>query len=355
MDAAVDSWSKYLDDDWLGLVQEELIDPEVAVVDPHFHLMSAPFRYDLYQWVADLSSGHQVIATVHTQAGQAHHRTAGPDHLKPVGETEFLLGVVDSVERQPGGPEVCTGIIGGGDLTRGAGAVAELLDAHIALARERFKGVRMNLFWSYTKDGSMVPVDGSGDIVERLREGVNELTQRNLSLDLICYHSNLLQVARIAASFPNTTVVVNHLGTIVDTRSSPAARQVMIDAWREGIDAISSHPNVRMKLGGCANPVVGHSMPEMLAFRKRSKPATSEELAAAYSPWVDYVVKRMGSQRCMFESNFPLDKGSCSYRTLWNAFKRLSRQYPPEARRALLSQTAIDTYRLAIREPSRRA
>jgi predicted TIM-barrel fold metal-dependent hydrolase len=348
MKAVTDRWPNYLDDDWLGLVQEDPIDPEVAIVDPHFHLMSDPFCYDLHQWVTDMNSGHKVIATVHAQAGQAHHRTAGPDHLKPVGETEFLLGVIEAADRLPGAPPVCTGIIGGGDLTRSAAAVADLLDAHIAVGGERFKGVRVNLFWSYAKDGSMMAIEGSGDLAERLLAGVNELTARNLSLDLICYHSNLLQVAHIAASFPRTTVVVNHLGTIVDTRPSPAARQDMIDTWREGIDALASHPNVHMKLGGCANPIVGHSMPEMLVLRDRSKPPSSEELAEAYGPWVEYVIDRLGPKRCMFESNFPLDKTTCSYRTLWNAFKRLSRRYAPEARRALLSQTAADTYRLAI-------
>jgi predicted TIM-barrel fold metal-dependent hydrolase len=350
MNAKPGDWSYNIDQEWLELVKEDVLEPEIPIVDPHHHLMSWPFNYELNDWLVELkSSGHNVVATVHTEA-HGHYRKDGPEHLKPVGETEYLVKAVEEANNVPDTPRVMAGIVGGGEIQRGGTAVEELLDAHVAAAKGRFRGVRINLFWGFDRDGRMFPAPSWEDAVDRaeLQDGVARLARRNLCLELVCHHPNLPHVARLARRVPEAVIVVNHLGTIMDRNPNPAPEAELIAAWRRGIDAIADQANIRLKLGGCANPMISYSMPAMRAFYKRAKPPTSAEIAEVYRPFVTYAIEKLGPQRCMFESNFPVDKTMVGYPILWNAFKRLAQSYSLDERRALLGGTAADVYRVEI-------
>jgi predicted TIM-barrel fold metal-dependent hydrolase len=345
-----DAWANYVDEAWLAARDEPVIDADLLIIDPHHHLWKLPFDYELPALLKDLGSGHKVIATVHTEA-HGHYRKEGPDHLKPVGETEYLVDAAEAAARIPGAPKVCAGITGGGDLTADAGMVAELLDAHIAAGKGRFRGIRANVLVTFEPATARMILSRDWEtVLDRpgFRAGVQCLARRSLTLDLVCLHQTLPAVARLAERESEVAIVVNHLAPPADFSAQPASESDLYAAWRRGIDAIAAQPNVYLKLGGCANPSMSLSMPAMRALRERSLPPTSDELAAVYRPLVDYAIDRFGPSRCMFESNFPADKAYTSYRVVWNAFKRLAQRYTATERRALFSGTAAKAYRLVI-------
>jgi predicted TIM-barrel fold metal-dependent hydrolase len=341
-------WPDFVDPGWLAKVHEQAIDPDIPLVDPHHHLWRWPFPYERQALLDDLQSGHNVVATVHTEA-HGHYRTEGPPHLKPVGETEYLVGTAEANTRDGGRIRICAGIIGGGDLTADSGKVEELLDAHILAGKGRFSGIRANVFVAFDeRDGALRPAPGWEELVDSnaFREGRACLARRNLALDLVILHTQLQKVARLAQDFPSMPVVVNHLAILFTTDSSTTAD--LQAAWRQGIDRLAPHSNIYLKLGGCANPMLSAAMPLMKALKSRPTPPTSEELAAVYRPQVSYAIDKLGPNRCMFESNFPVDKSFTSYVVLWNAFKRLAAPYSADERLALLGGSAARAYRLNL-------
>jgi len=336
-----------IDEAWLAQVEEPALDPEAPVVDPHHHLWSRPFLYQAAELLADLTDGHRVVATVYTEAGRGY-RTEGPAHLRPVGETELITATAEASDRAGNAPRICAGITGAGDLTAGEGKVEELLEAHVAAGKGRFSGVRANIFLTFdSAAATMVPLAGWEAAVDRpdFQAGVGVLGRKGLALDLVAVHHHLPHVARLAGRFPGTTMVVNHLAPFADFAGNTAEAELMA-AWRRGIEALAPHANVHMKLGGLANPFMGHSLPAFRALRERPKPPTSEQLAELYRPMVSHAIEALGPARCMFESNFPVDRRCLSYRVLWNAFKRLARPYSDDERHALLMGTAVRAYKL---------
>jgi predicted TIM-barrel fold metal-dependent hydrolase len=277
VNAKQDEWSNYFDEAWLAKAKEAPIDPDAPIVDPHHHLMTWPFNYEIDAWVAELkNSGHNVVATVHTEA-HGHYRTDGPEHTRAAGETEYLVKAAEKAAQIPGAPKVCLGITGGGDLTVGTAKVEELLDAHTAAGKGRFRGIRINMFWGFHKTGEMFPAPGWEETAERadLAEGIACLEKRGLVLELVNHHINLPVVAKIAKKFPKLTIVSNHLATIMDRNATQAPEAELLAVWRKGVDLIAAQPNVRMKLGGCTNGMISHSMPTMRAFNKRASGAPS--------------------------------------------------------------------------------
>ncbi|CAA9543489.1 MAG: Purine/pyrimidine phosphoribosyl transferase, partial [uncultured Thermomicrobiales bacterium] len=105
---------------WLDRLREEIIEPALPIVDPHHHLWDRPgWRYLLDELLADLNSGHTIVATVFLQC-RAMHRADGPEALRPVGETEFVNGVAAmSASGGYGLTRVCAGIVGPADLRLG--------------------------------------------------------------------------------------------------------------------------------------------------------------------------------------------------------------------------------------------
>jgi predicted TIM-barrel fold metal-dependent hydrolase len=341
-------WDTLVDESWLGRTEEPVLDPDAAIVDPHHHLWATPFPYDVPQLLADMRGGHRVVGTVYAEAHRGY-RADGPEHLRPAGETAHITAIAEAAEALDHGIRLCAGIVGAADLTDDPQRLAELLDAHGAAGKGRFCGIRANIFITFHPATlAMMQLPGWDTIVDHpgFQAGARALAARGLALDTVCGHFQLPQVARLAGRIPDLPVVLNHLSPIYNFGDDAVGHDYLMAAWRRGIGEIATHPNIYLKLGGCANPMMAHSLPAFSTLRDKDAPPTSEQLAELYRPMVDFAIDRLGPSRCMFESNFPVDKWGTSYRVLWNAFKRLARPYAGDERHDLLMATAIRAYRL---------
>jgi predicted TIM-barrel fold metal-dependent hydrolase len=300
-------------------------------------------RYLLPEFLSDLNTGHNIRATVFVQCG-AMYRADGPEVFKPVGETEFVNGVAAMCASGTYGPiRACAGIVGHVDLTAGA-AVSEVLEAHLRTAAERFRGIRHAA--SYDADsnvlGPLVRV-GAGLFTQKsFREGYAQLGEHGLSFDAWLLEPQLPELIDLVRAFPHIPVVLDHVGTPLGIASYQGRREERFPGWRDSIRKLAALPNVSVKLGGLAMAFC--NFPSFL----QSPAASSTQLAAEWRPYIETCIEAFGANRCMFESNFPVDMGSCTYPVLWNAFKVLSKQYSADERTALFSGTAQRFYRLRI-------
>lgn len=329
------------DANWLNQVTEEALEPELPICDPHHHLWDMPgSRYLLPELLADTGSGHNVVSTVFVECA-AMYRAAGPEAMRPVGETDFVNGVAAMAASGGFGPtQAALGIVGFADLTLGS-AVGEVLDAHMSVT-SRFKGIRHAAGWDASPD---VRNSHSNPIEQLLsdssfREGFAELGARNLSFDCWLYHTQIADVTALAQAFPETTIVLDHFGGPLGIGPYEGKRGAIFQRWRKDIAELAVCPNVVAKLGGLVMPVNG------FGFNKAERPPTSDELVAATGDWYNAAIEAFGVERCMFESNFPVDKASCSYAVLWNSFKKIVGGASAAEKAALFHDTAARVYRL---------
>lgn len=327
-------------EDWLALRREPILDPALPIVDAHHHFYErAGWVYLADDYLADARSGHNLRATVHMQA-QTRYRADGAAALRPVGETAYVADIAD---RQPGsGPRLAAGIVGHADLRTGA-AVREVLEAHVDAGRGRFRGIRHLTTWD--ADSSLVnPLSAvpAGLLLDTsYREGVAQLAPLGLSYDAWLFFHQLPELFDLAKANPDTPVIVNHCGGVVRIASYLDRRQEVFDRWSTSMRELARLPNVHVKLGGLGMRING------FGFEQGDLPPTSEALAAAWKPWMLTCIEAFGAGRCMFESNFPVDKGSYAYTTVWNAFKRLTAHASAAERQALFEGTARRVYRLS--------
>jgi len=326
---------------WLDLVTEEALLPDVPIIDPHHHLWDRPrARYLLDEFRADLACGHRIEATVHVEAGTMH-RATGPAQLRPVGETEFAAGMAAISDTGLYGPtRICAGIVGFADLR--LANVAETLDAHIQAAGGRFRGIRQ----SALHDAEMLALMPASQAQRGLladtafRAGFACLAPRRLSFDSWTYADQLNEVADLAGAFPDTTIIVNHLGGILAVESRRSRLPEVRQAWEAAITRLAVHNNVVLKLGGLGMWMTGSRF-HMSAF-----PPSSSSLAESWRPWIETAIEVFGPGRCMFESNFPVDKGSFAYGVFWNACKRMLQAASEDEVVLMLGGTARRIYRL---------
>ena len=333
------AWDNYIDEEWLSRRTEEILEPDLPTVDPHHHLWPW-LDYMLPALLKDLGSGHNVRATVFLETN-AWYRTEGPDHLRPVGETEFVAEV-GAQARSAGNdaPRVCAGIIGHADLMLGDG-VDEVLEAHISAGKGRFRGIRTNAQRDESVGWTAKPPPKGMLLDKQFRAGFSRLAAHGLICDAMQFHPQLPELADLARSFPDTVIVVNHLGAPLGVGPYAGKRDEIFPLWKQAMQELAKCSNVHVKLGGLANPFFSG-----LSFRHREEPPSSDDIAAAFRPYVEVCIEAFGPHRCMFESNFPADKESCSYAVLWNAFKRLAAGYAADEKQALFSGTAQRVYRL---------
>ena len=327
--------------DWLARVREDIIEPDLAICDPHHHLWDrGGNRYLLDEVLADIGSGHNVLSTVFVECFSMY-RADGPSALRPVGETEFVNGVAAmSASGGYGDARVCLGIVGHADLTLGA-AVGAVLDAHM-LASSRFRGIRHAVGW----DPSDKVRNSHSDPPEHLllddtfREGFAELGKRGLSFDAWLYHSQIPELTDLSRAFPDTAIVFNHFGGPLGIGPYAGRHDEIYERWKRDVSELARSENVYAKLGGAVMPING------FGFHKRDRPATSDEIVAATGRYHLHAIEAFGPDRCMFESNFPVDKRSCSYHVLWNAFKKIAAAFSPAEKTALFHDTAASAYGL---------
>ena len=329
------------DEAWLAKRQEEIIDPALPIVDPHHHLWDRGARYLLDDLLKDLRTGHNIRATVFLQC-DSMYRADGDPAMAPIGETEFVNGVAAmSASGLYGETRACAGIVGFVNFLLGA-RVEPVLVEHLRAGSDRFKGVRQCSVWDADSSIKTTPMDFPKGLLldRRFREGFALLGRFGLSFDSWIYHPQIPELTDLARAFPDTTVVLDHVGAPLAVGAYAGRRSEVFDDWRRSIRELAACPNVNVKLGGMGMHVFGFD------FDLREIPPSSQELADAWRPYVETCIEAFGPDRCMFESNFPVDKRSCSYGVLWNAFKRLAAGCSAAEKTALFSGTARRVYRL---------
>lgn len=330
---------------WRAQRVEEILEPERRIIDAHHHLWLRPDddRYFLDEFLADARTGHDIVASVFVECGQMYRQGAEP-LLAPVGEVEFVNGIAAmSASGQFGGTRVAAAIVGTADLTVGAD-VARVLDAQMQ-ASPRYRGIRLTTKWDADEDLNtgryLVPPGLMAD--PDFRAGFAMLAPRRLSFDAMIYQTQLSELADLARAFPDTTIVLNHIGGLLAfTRTYLARKDEAIAQWRSGIASLAKCPNVVVKLGGLGMSYFAHG------YDQREKPATSQELAAGWGPYFEHCIQHFGPERCMFESNFPPDRDTVGYPIVWNVFKRVASRYSPAEKHALFFATAERVYRMTL-------
>jgi L-fuconolactonase len=326
--------------DWLAKRTEPILEPDLPIIDPHHHLWDrAGWRYLLDDLLADTNSGHNILATVFVQA-RAMHRAGGPEELKPVGETEFINGVAAMTESGAYGKiRACAGIVSHADLMLGS-RVEPVLAAHERAGGGRFRGIRHITAWDadpqVVNPGNPAVPGMLGDA--KFREGFKVLTRMGYSFDAWLYHPQIDELTSLADAFPDAKIVLNHCGGIVGLNAYK--KDEVFPIWKKSIDALAKRPNVHVKLGGLGMRLCGHG------FDKQAEPPSSQQLADTWRPYMEACIAAFGPSRAMFESNFPVDKGSYSYWVFWNACKLLAKGASASEKADLFVGAAKRFYRL---------
>lgn len=345
-----------MNDAWLDQVTESALEPELPICDPHHHLWDhrpggvAP-RYLLDDYLADIAggpgsgragaAGHNVVSSVFIECGTMF-RNQGDPAMRPVGETEFANGqAAMAASGQYGSVRVAAGIVGTAYLSAGE-SVADVLDRQIAAAPDRFRGIRQ----AASRDADPQVPNHRTEPVEGLylnatfRRGFAELAPRGLSYEAWCYHTQIGELADLARAFPDTTIVLDHFGGPLGIGRWANREAEVFESWKRSVDELAECPNVHAKLGGLAMAVNG------FGWHDAERPPDSETLLAANRHYYEYTIERFGVPRCMFESNFPVDRESCSFTVLWNMFKRLTTNCSADEKRALFHDNAARLYRI---------
>ena len=321
---------------WLELVVEDVVEPDLAIVDPHHHLWpdGGAMPYGLADLHADTGDGHLIEQTVFVEC-HAAYRTGGDPEFAPVGETEFVAG---EATRDP--ERLISAIVAHADLR--SPRLDEVLEAHEAAGRGLLRGIRDAL--SHAKHPEVLRIPGrapAGLYADpAFRAGVARLGERGLSYDTWHYHYQNPEMLELARAVPGTTMVLDHFATPLGVGPYASQRDEIFEQWKLDIAAIAQCENVVAKIGGMAMPDNG------FGWDSADRPASSDEFVAAQRRYYLHAIECFGPERCMFESNFPVDRFSLSYRTVWNAFKKLTADFSPDERTAMFSGTARRVYRL---------
>jgi L-fuconolactonase len=325
--------------EWLGKLREEILEPDLPIVDPHHHLWDHPgSRYLLDELLDDVNSGHNIVATVFIQCGSGY-RTSGPEEMRCIGESEFVRGIAEEADRRAGKTRICAGIVSFADLR--LPDVDAVLEGQIEAAGGRFRGIRQIAAHDPAIVGASSYVPPPGLMEDRdFRRGLKRLPAHDLTFEAWIYHPQIKTLSEVARSCPAVKIVLNHFGGPLGV--GPYNRAEVFPQWRADIRELASCPNVYVKLGGLAMIVNGFD------FHSAPLPPSSGEMANAWRPYVETCIDNFGADRCMFESNFPVDKGACSYPVLWNAFKRFAAGASASEKADLFAGTASRFYQLGI-------
>ena len=330
--------------DWLALTTEETLEPEIAICDPHHHFwVHRPEPADYQQYLlpdlaGDVNSGHNVHSTVFIEV-RCEYRTDGPDEMKPVGEVEYVQTIADASASGSHGPtKAAAAIIGHADLKLGEG-VRPVLEAMQAASPNRFRGVRHSVGWDESRELANREIKGALG-TDGYRTGAKVLAGMGLILENSLYFHQASELADFARALPELTIVLNHIGGLVRVGPYANRDEYVLPEWRKGIELMAKAPNIVLKLGGVGQTRFAYGWDE------RETPVGSEELAETLGPLMNHCIEQFGPERCMFESNYPVDKISYSYNVLFNAFKRLSKGYSATDRANLFHGTAARVYNI---------
>jgi L-fuconolactonase len=325
---------------WRACVREDVLWPTQRICDPHHHLWGhADDEYYAAQLAADIGDGHQVLKTIYVECEWAY-RSDGPVEMASVGETEFVVAQ-DEILRDQLGHSVIAGIIAFADLRLGAN-VRPVLDAHREAGRGRFCGVRHSVAWDASPDIFNHHLEPPPHLLldPQFVAGVRTLGEQQLCFDVWAFHNQLSEVTELARRVPGTTIVLDHLGAPLGVGPYAGRREEVLAHCRTQLQAFAALPNARLKLGGIGMTTYGNG------WHKQAQPPSSLDIVARWGDFMRWCIDCFGPNRVMFESNFPPDHRSCSYRTLWNAYKRIAEPYNQAERDLMFHDTAVATYRL---------
>ena len=333
---------------WIDRVKEDVIDPERSIIDPHHHLWKGPinppgikesYRYMLEDLWRDTSSGHNIEKTVFIDCGQEYY-SSGPEKFKPVGETEFVVGIAQEAERDKSKAQIA-GIIGHANMMLGT-SVKEVLELHIEKGEGLFRGIRHAGGWDEDERVKNAHSHPTPHIYleEDFQLGLQELSSMNLVFDTWHYHNQISDLTKLAKNLPDLIIVHDHFGGPLGIGPYKGKREEIFKQWQEDIYELSQCKNVYAKLGGLAMPVNGW------AWHKNEYPASSNDIITEQSRYYLHTIDCFGSKRCMFESNFPVDKQSVSYHVIWNAYKKLVKDFDEQDKHNLFYGTAEKVYKL---------
>lgn len=321
---------------------EDIIDPALPVIDSHHHIWDVPDRatYLTEDFLADVTSGHHVAASVYVQCNMGY-RVDGPREMQPVGETEFAARCADDATRALGRRGICDGIVAHADLRLGD-RVEPVLDAHATAGGDRFTGIRHLGMWDIDATALYPELDVTPDMYmsRAFRRGFAYLANRGLTFDAGAFHPQLPQVADLAREFEDTPIVVNHVGYPIGMGRFSGRHDEVREQLRVSYALLAERPNIVMKFGGFG------SRPHNIDFGVPRAQRTSQHLAAVLDPYFGLCLDAFGADRVMFETNYPVDNSVAPYATLWNTFKRLTLPLSSSERSALLSENARRVYRL---------
>jgi predicted TIM-barrel fold metal-dependent hydrolase len=177
---------------------------------------------------------------------------------------------------------------------------------------------------------------------DKFRAGFKLLAPLGLVFDAHIHEHQLPDVIDIARAFPETSIVLEHVGTPIGVGKMAKPRAERFETWSKNIHILAGCSNVTVKLGGLGMPFSGFRNP------LKDPPGTSAELAEEWRPYIETCIEAFGANRSMFESNFPVDSMACSYPVLWNAFKRITSGASKDEKHALYYGTAERVYSLDL-------
>ena len=328
-------------DGWLELTQEDVLDPDLPICDPHHHLWDKPGdRYMIDEISRDVGSGHNIVQTVFVEV-DAMYRSSGPEEMRPIGESEWVRGIgAQSDSGLYGRTKVATGIVGYANLNLGA-RVEPVLEAMESVSSGRFRSVRHTCSWDEYEPLRSHRSGRPGMMAEpKFREGLSKLIDRGHSFDALVYHPQLSELTELVDAFPNGVFVLNHIGRPLGVGPYQGHRDKVFEVWKKDMAKLAERSNVLVKVGGLGNRVSG------FGWDTQPEPPNSQELVEKTSPYYLYTIEVFGPERCMFESNFPVDKNSYSYKTIWNSFKRMTQGFSSTEKTWLFHDTAAKAYRL---------
>ena len=328
---------------WLDQVKEEIIEPSREICDPHHHLWERDgSTYLLNEILADIYTGHNVISTVFVECAAMFNADV-PIALAPIGETEFVQGIAAmSSSGQYGDCRVAAGIVSFADLTLGE-SVRPVLEAHVNASPNRFKGIRHAAGWHNSdliKNSHSHPMEHQF-LQEDFQAGFRVLAELNLSFDAWCYHTQIRDLVELAVNNPDVDIILDHFAGPLGIGPYSNKLDAVFQHWQDEIVALRDCHNVTFKLGGINMKRNGFD------WHLRDKPPSSDELVDRTGPYYEFCIDNFGPDRCMFESNFPVDKDSVSYPILWNAFKKIAMNRDEEEKDLLFKGTAERIYRLS--------
>jgi predicted TIM-barrel fold metal-dependent hydrolase len=326
---------------WLAQHVEEIIEPDLPLVDSHHHIWNQTGNeYLIDDLCADVMTGHNIRATVAIQAHYGY-RDGGPEAFRCVGETEKIETAANQALKNEIQFQPCAAVVSFADLMLGE-KVIEVLDAHRHASPLRFKGVRHGVARDPNFPNGIVLRPAAPNMLAEpnFRAGMSTLAKSGLSFDAMLYHCQIKELSNAAEAVPDLPIVLDHFGCIIGVGPYEGREKETFNEWAKDIKLLAKSPNVSIKLGGMGMIICGAK------YHERAVPPSSLQLAQDWRPFVETCIEAFGVDRCMFESNFPVDKAMFSYAVLWNAFKRLTHGASEQEKSKLLCTNALNFYKL---------